>query len=372
VLLRGVATVVHLFVMRACFSGATFVMAFERETQQAFLEGHVAALEWFGGVFDLVRYDNLKAAVAQVLKGRRRVESDRFVALRSHYMFESSFCISGQRGAHEKGGVEGDGVGRFRRRHLVPVPEVDSVAQLNENLEEACWADLGRTITGRQVTVGEALDRERRLLNNLPAERHDTSERAAPKVDSKAMVTVRQNRYSVPVGLVGLRVTALIAANEIGVCHDGRDVAVHERLQGRYGASAQLDHYLELLAVKPGALGRSLALAQARERGEWPDCYDELWKAIEQRVGRSEAARQIVDVLLLCREHGPERVELAVRGAIAAGAHDGRAVAVLARQAKRPAAPALQVDARLAGIGAPPPTDLSDYDQLLGGGERSL
>jgi transposase len=364
VLLRGVATVVHLFVLRACYSGAAFVMAFERETQQAFLEGHVAALEWFGGVFDVVRYDNLKAAVAQVMRGRRRVESDRFVALRSHYMFESVFCQTGQRGAHEKGGVEGDGVGRFRRRHLVPIPEVDSIAQLNERLEEACWADLDRTITARAVTVGEALARERRLLNALPSERHDTSEQATPRVDAKAMVTVRQNRYSVPVGLVGLRVRAVIAANEITIRHDGRTVAVHERLSGRFGASAQLDHYLELLKVKPGALARSLALAQARDRGAWPGCFDELWRLIEQRVGRSEAARQIVDVLLLCREHGPARVELAVRGALTAGAHDGRAVAVLARQAQRPAPGALEVDARLAGIGAPPPDDLSDYDQL--------
>ena len=87
-----------------------------------------------------------------------------------------------------------------------------------------------------------------------------------PRVDSKAMVTVRQNRYSVPVGLVGLRVTAVIAANEIIVRHDGRTVASHERLSGRYEASAQLDHYLELLTVKPGALARSLALAQAREQ----------------------------------------------------------------------------------------------------------
>jgi transposase len=368
VLLRGVETVAHLFVMRACYSGAEFVIAFERETQQAFLEGHVAALEWFAGVFDLIRYDNLKAAVVQVMKGRRRVESDRFVAMRSHYMFESSFCLSGQRGAHEKGGVEGDGVGRFRRRHLVPVPAVESIAALNELLEEACWKDLERTITGRQMMVGEALDRERRLLNTLPRERYATTEEATPRVDSKAMVTVRQNRYSVPVGLVGLRVTARIAASEITVCHDGKLVAVHERLTGRYQASAQLDHYLELLAVKPGALARSLALAQTRQRGQWPGCFDELWKAIETRVGRSEAARQIVDVLMLCREHGPDRVELAVRGALAAGAHDGRAVAILVRQATRPVPPALEVDARLAGIGAPPPEDLADYDRLRDAG----
>jgi len=214
------------------------------------------------------------------------------------------------------------------------------------------------------MSVGEALAQERRLLNTLPTERHDTSEQATPRVDNKAMVTVRQNRYSVPVGLVGLRVTALIAAGEILVRHDGKLVAVHERLQGRYQASAQLDHYLELLKVKPGALPRSLALAQARERGAWPGCFDELWTLIEERVGRSEAARQIVDVLMLCREHGPEQVELAVRGALTAGAHDGRAVAVLARQTQRPAPAALEVDARLAGIGSPPPDDLAAYDRL--------
>lgn len=148
VIVRGEPVDVHLFLMRACHSGASFVAAFHSETQQAFLEGHVAALQFFGGVFDLVRYDNLKAAVAKVLKGRRRTESDRFVALRSHYGFDSSFCLSGQQGAHEKGDVEGE-VGRFRRRHLVPVPKVESLTELNERLEAACWADLDRTIVGK-------------------------------------------------------------------------------------------------------------------------------------------------------------------------------------------------------------------------------
>jgi hypothetical protein len=73
-------------------------------------------------VFQLVRCDNLRSGVARVLKGRRRSESDRFVALRSHYLFESSFCQRGEQGAHEKGGLENE-VGRFRHRHLVPVPK---------------------------------------------------------------------------------------------------------------------------------------------------------------------------------------------------------------------------------------------------------
>ena len=76
------------------------------------------AFEWYGGVFSKLKFDNLKSAVDKVLKGRRRVESDRFVAMRSHYLFESQFTTPGLEGAHEKGGVEGE-VGRCRRNHLV-------------------------------------------------------------------------------------------------------------------------------------------------------------------------------------------------------------------------------------------------------------
>lgn len=369
VILRGVETVVHLFEMRACFSGAGFVMAFLDETQQAFLEGHVRALEWHGGVFDVIRYDNLKSAVSRVLKGRRRVESDRFVALRSHYRFESSFCLPGIKGAHEKGGVEQE-IGRFRRRHLVPVPSVDSIEQLNDLLEQCCFRDLGRTITGHSETVGQRRDRERLLLGTLPAEPFPTWEEATPRVDGKALVTVRTNRYSVPARLAGLKVRARISASEIAFWHDGKQVAVHERLHGAHQISAQLDHYLDLLARKPGALARSLALRQQRDRGDWPECFDRLWTGIQERCGAQEAARQMVEVLILLREHDPEKVKRAVAGALAAGAFDGRAVRLLLDRGTRPQPAAVQIDERLSGIGSPPPTDLSGYDQLRGVGEQ--
>jgi transposase len=181
---------VHLFQLRLCHSGAAFASAFLNETQHAFLEGHADAFDFLGGVPALVRFDNLASAVKQVLKGRRRVESDRFVALRSHYLFDSQFTLVGLQGAHEKGGIEGE-VGRFRRRHLVPVPTVGSLGELNARLRAGCEADLARRITGQLRTVGEALVAERPLLRALPEEPAQTAEQATPRVDAKAMITVR-------------------------------------------------------------------------------------------------------------------------------------------------------------------------------------
>ena len=110
VVLGGVATRVHLFVMRASFSGVAFCQASLVETQQAFLELHVEAFEWFGGVFAEIRFDNLSSAVKKVLKGRRRVESDRFVALRSRTgLFASAFTTPGIEAARSEGRRRGRG-----------------------------------------------------------------------------------------------------------------------------------------------------------------------------------------------------------------------------------------------------------------------
>jgi hypothetical protein len=88
----------------------------------------------------------------------------------------------------DAGGIEGE-VGRFRRRHLVPVPAVGSLDELNAHLRAGCEADLDRQITGQRRTVGEALEAERPPLRALPPERACTQE-ATPRVDSKAMITV--------------------------------------------------------------------------------------------------------------------------------------------------------------------------------------
>jgi transposase len=86
--------------MRSMASGAAFHRAYRRATQQRFFEGHERAFEYFAGVFHLLRYDNLKAALKKILRGHQREEATRFIAFRSHWRFASDFCLPYE--AHEK------------------------------------------------------------------------------------------------------------------------------------------------------------------------------------------------------------------------------------------------------------------------------
>ena len=149
--LGGERVELRVFAMRSMASGAAYHRAYTHATQQAFLEAHELAFGYFGGVFKLLRYDNLKSAVKKILRGYRREETSRFIAFRSHWRFQSEFCNPAR--GNEKGGVEGEG-GYFRRNHWVPLPQARDLEELNAYLEQCCRQDQQRILEGRSETVG--------------------------------------------------------------------------------------------------------------------------------------------------------------------------------------------------------------------------
>ena len=174
--------------MRSMASGAAFHRAYLHATQQAFLEAHEHAFAYFGGVFHLLRYDNLASAVRKILRGYRREETVRFMAFRSHWRFAAEFCTPGE--GHEKGGVEGEG-GYFRRNHLVPVPCVADLDALNALLLTGCRADEARVLDGRTQSVGAALAEERSHLLSRMSEGFDLADVVFPLVDKQGCITVK-------------------------------------------------------------------------------------------------------------------------------------------------------------------------------------
>src|ERR1700733_5689416 len=144
--LDGEPCKLQFFAMRSMASGDAFHRAYTHATQQALLEAHELGFAYFGGVFGTLRYDNMGSLVKKILRGRQRIETDRIIAFRSHWGYQSEYCNPAK--GNEKGGVEGE-LGWYRRNCLVPVPEAKDLAALNERLLSLCVANRNRTIQGR-------------------------------------------------------------------------------------------------------------------------------------------------------------------------------------------------------------------------------
>lgn len=359
-----------LFVMRLSCSARAFAMVFAHQAQEAFFEGHVLGFEHFTGVPGRIRYDNLKPAVTRMLVGRERVENERFIALRSHYQFDSFFCLPGIGGAHEKGGVEGE-VGRFRRAHLVPVPEVADLDELNAYVAGRLEIDDRRRVSGRSMTVGEAFVAEQPALKPLADERFDTMRSLSAKVDTKARVCVLQAHYSVPVRYVGRQVEVRLGARHLEVVDPSRGtiIAVWARSLHKYVVHYELDHYLEILMRKPGGLPGSSALAQARQSGAFTKLHERFWESARREKGDAEGTRRLCEVLLLARRMSGEQLSAGITGALQVGSTDPQVVAV---EARRHAAKTTQVialptsgNSQVKAAFVRPAPCLSRYDQLL-------
>ena len=190
----------------------------------------------------------------KILRGYRREETARFLAFRSHWRFASEFCTPAA--AHEKGGVEGE-VGYFRRNHWTPVPQAKDLEELNAQLVAACQHDQQRQISGHPLRVGAAMQVEREHLLPLAEEGFDLAEVSFPRVDGLGRVKVRTNFYSVPLQ-PGTCVQAKVYSSSVELWHEGQCRARHERCYGRQQEVLDLEHYLEVLERKPGALAGEL------------------------------------------------------------------------------------------------------------------
>lgn len=362
--LSGERTKLQVFSMRSMASGAAFHYAYLHSTQQAFLEAHELAFAYFCGVFRKLRYDNLTSAVKRILRGYRREETARFIAFRSHWRFASEFCTPAE--AHEKGGVEGE-VGYFRRNHWVPVPKATDITDLNRQIIAACHRNEQRRIEGRELTVGAAVLVERDHLLPLVAEGMDLAQTSFPTVNSLGCAKVLTNAYSVPLK-PGTQVQAKVYANAVELWHDGRCVARHERCYSRQQQVLDLEHYLDILSRKPGALAGSRPLEQQRRAGLWPDSFDEIWQALITRHGKQSGTRQMIDLLKLTKEVGRDRLQQAIETALETGCTDTAAVQHLlqATDLNRPVCEAMDIGS-LERYQRPLPV-MNEYDQLLGVG----
>lgn len=357
VIMKGRPITVQIFVGRLCYSKIPFLVASPNQQQEALFEGHDKAFDFFGGVPRTIWYDRMSQAVKKALPGHRPEEQDAFIAFRSHYLFESSFC--NPREAHEKGLVE-NLVGYARRNYMVPIPKVDSFRELNELLRQRCMAEAGRRLRGETETIGEMWEQERPQLLTLPAYPFPCCRTVPVRPNRFSMVTFQTNRYSVPVECADGVLLLRAFVDRVEITDGARVVAAHERCHGREQDILDVFHYLPLLKKRPGAFDH------ARPLKMWshPLVLDRYLARLKERLPHREATMEFLRVMELCLTHPLDEVAAAVEQTMTSGSMGSGTVSYLLRAKQSSWEPA----AVLASAPACPAVqdrDLSQYDRFI-------
>jgi len=303
----GVECKAHYLAMDLPHSDDCFVIAFPAETTEAFLEGHVKAFAYFGGVPTRILYDNTKIAVAKILGGTERQRTRAFSELQSHYLFADKFGRPAK--GNDKGKVEGL-VGYARRNFMVPVPRFASWDAFNAHLEAACRKRRERKLRGHTETIGERFERDRAAFLSLPAAPYEACEKVSARVSSLALVRYRGNDYSVPTRHGHLQVLVRGYVHEVTIACGSEVIAKHPRSYEREDVVYDPLHYLALLEQKTRALDQAAPL----QGWQLPSCYLQLRRLLEARL--KHGGREYVQVLRLLETFKLDELTHAIEDAL--------------------------------------------------------
>jgi transposase len=340
--------------VKLAHSRAFLVVAYPTQSHEMLFDAHTRAFQAFGGVPRRGIYDNMKTAVDKVGRGRERTVNARFEALCGHYLFEAEFC--NRAAGWEKGVVEKNVQDRRRRLWQgVLGRSWPSLAALNEYLAAECvatWAALAHPEQPER-TVAAVLADERPALMPVAAAFDGYVEQPV-RVSATALVTFQRSRYSVPVEHAHRIVSLRAYPEAIVIVADGAEVARHVRCFSRYQVCYDWQHYLPLVARKPGALRNGAPFAGM------PAVFLELQRALRRHPGGD---RVMAEVLATVPGHGVAAVEAAVHQALAAGRTSGEHVLHVIRRALAPA-PTAEVVATGLMLREAPVADAARYDGL--------
>ena len=303
---NGLEIKAQFFCMKLCYSKASFVWPYRRATLEAFLDGHVRAFAYFGGVANRLAYDNLGSAVIRVGPGRARRLNERFKQLRSWYLFDTRFCNVGR--GNEKPDVE-NLAKRSQRTYLVPEQETGDLSELGPRMLADCQRDLDQPAPkphhGKMRR--ELFEQEKSYLRPLPDQPFEACRERSTFVDKRSLVQYETNCYSAPVQWAYHPVVIKVFVDRLELFCEHKPVAVHERCYDHQQYILTPEHYLKLLEKKPGSLDN----ARPFKGQPWGEDFDLMRRELEYR-NEEEGTRQFIDVLLLMTEYPVDDVKQAV------------------------------------------------------------
>ena len=311
-IIAGERTKLQVAHVKLSYSRAFMLRAYPLQTHEMLFDAHNHAFRVLGGVPRRGIYDNMKTAVDKVGRGKQRQVNIRFSAMVSHLLFEAEFCNPAS--GWEKGQIEKN-VQDARHRLWQPLPNVPSLAALNDWLEKRCRELWSQIEHGSQPgTIAEVWAEEVRHLMAMPRP-FDGFVEHTKRVTPTCLVHLERNRYSVPASFANRPVSLRVYPDRIVIVAEGHAICEHRRAFVRsHDRQSQTiydwRHYLAVVQRKPGALRNGAPFA------EMPTAFRSLQQHLLKTPGGD---REMVEILSLVLQHDEQVVLTAVELACKAG-----------------------------------------------------
>jgi transposase len=296
-IIDNIRTLVQVLVFVLAYSGAVCAFVYPDKTMLSFLHGHVKAMAWFGGVSRRFLYDLLKTAALSG-SGTNAVAQESFDRFAQHHAFVPEFC--NRASGWEKSNAE-NGVKITRNNAFIPIPRVKNYEELQNHISTKLLKyNMTHKIEGKPRKIWDMFIEEQALLAPLPISLFEVDDTVHSQVYKDQTVRYDKVRYSVPYGYVGKNVTLRVSPFELSIYSRGKLLHTHQRVRSGGQDQYILDHYLEILSRKPRAADQALPI----KKGVMPPGC----RAFLELCPAADKNKQLVEIMLLVRDIGEERV----------------------------------------------------------------
>lgn len=296
--ITGKPTTLQMGLLTTAQGSHHYARLYQNQKMENFLDIHVQAFNAIGGVHKELVYDNLKQAVRRFVGKNEKEATEDLIKISLYYGFRYRFCNVAS--GNEKGHVE-RGIEFVRRKAFSSRTDFDSVEEANSHLQEKLVElnSMKRNWLQNQSPL-DLLKQEIPYLIPLKPS-YDTSRRLEARVNKYSVINIDQNKYSVPDYLVGKFVNVKIYPDIIEIFYKGSKIAEHKRSYQTHYWSVDINHFLQTLKKKPGALHASVGRHQLSP--ELQQIYQEYY---------TNNPKDFIELLELIKEKDLENVLKAI------------------------------------------------------------
>lgn len=352
--LRRRLEVAHI---KLCASRAFWLVAYYAQSHEMLFDAHARAFAAFGGIPRRGIYDNMRTAVDKVGRGKERTINVRFHAMCGHYLFEPEFC--NRAAGWEKGIIEKNV--QDRRRQIwreAGERRWTSLDELNHWVGKHCkaaWEEM-RHPQWPELTIAEMHQDEQAQLMPNPRPFDGYIEQPV-RVSATGLIHFHRNRYSVPTEYAHRVISLRVYPAELVMVADSQEIARMPRSFERYQTHYDWQHYISLIARKPGALRNGAPFATM------PEPLVTLQRHLLKHPGGD---RIMAQVLAAVPVHGVEAVLVAVELALESGRPSGEHVLNVLARLKSATLPVPDVVTLALALTEEPSADVHRYEHLRG------